>query len=93
MSKLKEMIEKIVDHNIEVTIFKDRESGQVRYNLNVGFKSHIHLGEDSNETVYAYQRYNESSLIEDIEDLFHVYMSWFRDSEHRWGKGKMDDNW
>jgi hypothetical protein len=73
MTNINDLITKLVEEGIEITIDKDMYGGPVGiyYDLNTGMKSHCYLT-DADGTIKAYTRYDKVHEVEDYGDLLYI---------------------
>ncbi len=68
------LLYQLIDRGIEPIMRKDKETGEIYYDLQSGMKSHMYLYLDPtggyNHKIKL--RYNEEKLVEDLWDVLHV---------------------
>lgn len=68
------LLEQMIDRGIEPIIKKDKETGEIYYDLQSGMKSdmYLYLDPTGGYTHKIKLRYNEEKLVEDLWDVLHV---------------------
>lgn len=69
MKLIEEIIGKLLDNGIEITLKK--ENGVIKYDLNTGMKSTLIISEGSFGTIKCESRYDHSSYADDYRDILH----------------------
>ncbi len=68
------LLEQLIDRGIEPIIKKDKQTGEIYYDLQSGMKSQMYLYLDptGGDTHKIKLRYNEEKLVEDLWDVLHT---------------------